>query len=165
MQEVKRAIVRRFAQDIRTPLNTMVGCLGCLMQELQRLTSTLNLKIPPTIFDLVIECGESCNLARDVTSNMMTFEKIAAGAKNLELEVVPILEFVYMAARPFIYQARAKNVVMTVDAYGVNPSTCVKIDPAKMAKVPIPFFRPSLLPSFLLSLPSSLSRLLSMPPP
>jgi signal transduction histidine kinase len=138
-QDTKRAMVRHITHEIRTPLNTMTGCLGCLHQELHKLQKA-GVVIPAAIFDLVTQCAESCNEARDITSNLLSFEKIAAGLEKLELEVVPFLEYVLKAAQPFIFQARAKDVVMTVDAAGVDPSTCVKIDPAKMAQVLRNFF-------------------------
>jgi len=154
-------MVRHITHEIRTPLNTMVGCLGCLNQELNKLVETLHITIPAAIFDLVTQCGESCNEARDFTSDLLSFEKIAAGLEQLELGVVPVLEYVYKTAQPFIYQARAKDVVMTVDATGVDASICVRIDPLKMAQVlrnvvPLLYLPSSrMTPSPLLSYPFS----------
>ena len=115
----------------------MFGCLECIYRELLK---HKELKVPDIIYEFLTNCKESCNDALEIVSSLLSFEKIAAGLEKLELEVVLVREYVYKVSRPFVCQARAKGVEMTVEVNDVDENTYVKIDPVKMAQVLRNFF-------------------------
>ena len=127
----KRAMVRHIGHEIRNPLNTIQGSLEVLKHELKPFQSLL----PPDVFEIVTTCTESCGLVRETISDLVSFEKIAAGLYTLELSLVPVLQYMDNCSRPFVVEARAKDVTFALQKESCAESTLVHIDPLKMAQV------------------------------
>ena len=127
----KRAMVRHIGHEIRNPLNTIQGSLEVLKHELKPFQSLL----PPDVFEIVTTCTESCGLVRETISDLVSFEKIAAGMYTLELSLIPVLQYMDNCSRPFVVEARAKDVTFVLQKESCAESTVVYIDPVKMAQV------------------------------
>ena len=127
----KRAMVRHIGHEIRNPLNTIQGSLEVLKHELKPFQSLL----PHDVFEIVTTCTESCGLVRDTISDLVSFEKIAAGMYTLELSLVPVLQYMDNCSRPFVVEARSKNVTLVLQKESCAESTLIHIDPVKMAQV------------------------------
>jgi signal transduction histidine kinase len=127
----KRALVRHIGHELRNPMNTIQGSLEVLQQELKPFQTML----PPDIFDIFTTCRESCSLVRDTVSDLVSFEKIAAGLYNLELSFVSVLKYIDDCTRPAIVEARAKDVTFVLQKDNCVESTAIHIDPLKMAQV------------------------------
>ena len=64
--------------------------------------------------DLVRDIVESLNAAIAVLNDLIDYDKIDSGTMNLQEEVLPVWNFVESSARPFIVQARAKDIDMNI---------------------------------------------------
>jgi signal transduction histidine kinase len=127
----KRTMVRHIGHEIRNPLNTIQGSLEVLKHELRPFQSLL----PPDVFEIVTTCTESCGLVRETVSDLVSFEKIAAGLYNLELSFVSVLKYIDDCSRPFVVEARAKDVTFVLQKETCAETTAIHIDPLKMAQV------------------------------
>ena len=127
----KRILVRHIAHEVRTTLNMVMGSLSVLAEELKSFRSLL----PADVHDIIATCTESCELARDTVSDLVSFEKISAGIYRLELAVVPVLTFAHDCVRPFATAARAKDIELDFQKLDCDDKTAVRIDPVKMGQV------------------------------
>jgi signal transduction histidine kinase len=127
----KRAMVRRIGHEIRNPLNTIQGLLEVLALELKPFRHVLQ----EDIFEIISTCRESCNLGKEIASDLVDFEQIAAGKYTLELSHTCILNYVYESTRPFMITARAKRVNVAMQTMSCAESTTVHIDQVKMGQV------------------------------
>ena len=91
--------------------------------------------LPPDVLEIVATCKESCSLVRDTISDLVSFEKIAAGLYNLELSFVSVLKYIDNCTRSFVIEARAKDITVVLQKENCAESTFVHIDPLKMAQV------------------------------
>jgi signal transduction histidine kinase len=112
-------------------VNTIQGSLDVLKHELRPFQSLL----PPDVFEIVTTCTESCGLVRETISDLVSFEKIAAGLYNLELSFVSVLKYIDDCSRPFVVEARAKDVTFVLQKETCAATTAIHIDPLKMAQV------------------------------
>ena len=129
--KTKRAMVRHIGHELRNPMNTIQGSLEVLQQELKPFQALL----PPDIFDNFTTCRESCSLVRDTVSDLVSFEKIAAGLYYLELSFVSVLKYIDDCTRPSMIEARAKDITFVLQKESCAESTVIHIDPLKMAQV------------------------------
>ena len=127
----KRAMVRHIGNEIRNPLNTIQGLLEVLQIELKSHRSTVH----EDIFDIIATCRESCVLGKEIVSDLVAFEQIAAGKYTVELSHTSILDYTYEAIRPFIVAARAKRINVTLQKLNCLETTMVNIDVMKMGQV------------------------------
>ena len=127
----KRAMVRHIGHEIRNPLNTIQGLLEVLQIELKPYRNT----VPEDIFEIIATCGESCGLGKEIVSDLVAFEQIAAGKYTLELSHTSILDYTYEAIRPFIVASRAKRINVTLKKVNCLETTMVNIDVMKMGQV------------------------------
>jgi signal transduction histidine kinase len=127
----KRAMVRHIGHELRNPMNTIQGSMEVLLHELKPFQSLL----PPDVFEIVTTCTESCGLVRETISDLVSFEKIAAGLYSLELSFVSVLKYIDDCSRPFVVEARAKDVTLVLQKENCVEGTIVQIDPLKMAQV------------------------------
>jgi len=105
------------------------------MEALQQEFETIRGRINPEIFEIVTTCRESCSLARDIISDLISFEKLAAGLYKLEKSSVAVLPYILDVARPFVVNARSKGVDFTFEKFNCTEQVLVSIDPVKMAQV------------------------------
>ena len=129
--EKKRALVRHIGHEIRNPLNTIQGLLEVLQLELKPFSNVLT----ADIMEIISTCKESCNLGREIVSDLVAFERIAAGNYTLELSHVSILNYMYETIRPSIIAARAKRVNVALQKMNCVETTMVNIDQVKMGQV------------------------------
>jgi signal transduction histidine kinase len=129
--EKKRAMVRYIGHEIRNPLNTIQGSLEVLQIELKPFRTMLH----EDIFEIISTCRESCSLGKEIVSDLVAFEQIAAGKYTLELSHTSILNYVYESIRPFNVSARAKRVNVVLQTLNCAEATMVNIDVMKMGQV------------------------------
>jgi signal transduction histidine kinase len=127
----KRAMVRHIGNEIRNPLNTIQGLLEVLQIELKPHSSVL----PEDIFEIISTCRESCGLGKEVVSDLIAFEQIAAGKYTLELSHVSILNYVFETVLPFTVAAREERINVSLQRIDCVESTMVNIDVIKMGQV------------------------------
>jgi hypothetical protein len=123
--------VRHIGHEIRNPLNTIQGLLEVLQIELKPFRDVLQ----ENIFEIITTCRESCSLGKEIISDLVAFEQIAAGKYTLELSHTSILNYVYESIRPFIVAARAKRVNVVLQKRNCVETTMVNIDLMKMGQV------------------------------
>ena len=127
----KRAMVRHIGHAVRNPLNTIQGSLEVLQIELKPFRDVL----PEDIFEIISTCRESCGLGKEVVSDLIAFEQIAAGKYTLELSHTSILNYVYESLLPFTVAARAKRVNVVLQKLNCAETTMVNIDVIKIGQV------------------------------
>ena len=127
----KRNMIRYITHEIRSPLNNISGNMEALKHELNMSREHIN----PDLFEIVAATSEAASLARDIVTDLLGFEMLAAGLYRIEAQPVKVLHFLLETARPFIVAAKAKKIDFTFQKVGVTDDTTVHIDPVKFAQV------------------------------
>ena len=97
--------VRLVSHEIRTPLNIVLG-------GLELLSTTLSGQIDdPEVFNIIADCRCSCDIAVDILSDMLAYEKLDAGVTELEKQLIPIWNLILTSTGPFQIQVWITTIV------------------------------------------------------
>ena len=127
----KLAMIRYICDKMKNPSNIIAASVEALLLELETIRDNIN----PELFEIIVTCRESCTVSREIVSDLMSFEKLTAGAYQVECSPVAVLSFVLEVARPFVLNARAKGIDLKFEKFNCNDRASVNIDPVKMGQV------------------------------
>jgi len=85
---------------MRTPLNTAVMGLQYLRRELVKSSRDSDL------LDVVDEVRDACEISVTILNEMLDYDKLQSGGMKLELEEVPVKEYLETTISPFCAQVR-----------------------------------------------------------
>ena len=132
----KRAMVRHISHEIRTPLNITAIGMDTMLRALQKLPPT---KTVSFLRETIGSCRVACDDALTIVSDLLDFEKLAAGMFTLEKVLTSLVQWVGELLKPFRVSAHSKGVTLEFvhpDAEAGQPAPVVAdIDPLKMATV------------------------------
>lgn len=148
--KMKRDFVRFISHEIRTPLNTVAVGVTLLEEALlamqqQETTKTaeansvrsassvrMSSKLGngetdhdmsvPDMLNLTSDVQNSTTVAVAVLNDLLNFDKLEAGEVHLEKEQVNILELVSSVVQSFRIQAYQKQINLSLEFEGLNPS-------------------------------------------
>jgi len=86
---------------MRTPLNTAVMGLQYLRSEMLKRNANDDL------VEILDEVKGSCEISVTILNEMLDFDKLQSGRMKLELEEVPVLDFLKSTLSPFSVQVRS----------------------------------------------------------
>ena len=134
--DAKRAMVRHISHEIRTPLNITAIGMDTMLRALQKLPPT---KTVSFLRETIGSCRVACDDALTIVSDLLDFEKLAAGMFTLEKVLTSLVQWVGELLKPFRVSALSKGVTLEFvhpDAEAGQPAPVVAdIDPLKMATV------------------------------
>ena len=118
--DTKRLFVRYVSHEIRTPLNTIHLGLVFLHSDISRYLresdgslSNVMMRQLRAWIELVDEIEGSADIAVTVLNDLIYYDKIAMGTLKLELTDIGIVETAINTIRPFLVQAKAKNITLS----------------------------------------------------
>ena len=97
--ESKKMFFRSTVHEIRTPITTMV--LGLNLLEKEILEGCLK---PDEANVIIKDISDSCQVAFDLVSDLLTHDKIKEGTLVLEREPVKLWNIISSTSKPFILQ-------------------------------------------------------------
>ena len=120
IMNTKRLFVRYVSHEIRTPLNTVYLGLSVLKKEITTLLESAGVSssIISTLtswIELIEEVEDSSNTAVIVLNDLINYDKILMGTTSVELEEMDVWKCVEDTVRPFLIQAKQKNITLFVD--------------------------------------------------
>ena len=98
--EIKRLFVQNVSHEVRTPLHSTLGGLGMLGMALDR-DPVLDREL---LREIVQDATLSCNIAVDIMSELLLYEKIEGGHLSLEREEVSVWDFATEVFKMFLLQ-------------------------------------------------------------
>jgi len=132
--DAKRAMVRHISHEIRTPLNITAVGMDTISRALQKMPQT---KMTSFLLETVDSCKIACEDALTIVSELLDFEKLAAGMFALETIPTRLAPWVEDCVKLFRVSAESKG--LTIDFArppGDGCDRCVAaIDPLKMSTV------------------------------
>jgi signal transduction histidine kinase/CheY-like chemotaxis protein len=149
--EMKRMFVRYVSHEIRTPLNTVSMGLELLQSCLSddsaqgptRTATTAEGFDVHGMRDMIAEVKESCDIAVNILSDLLLYEKLEGGILALEKRCEPALAVVYDAVKTFKIQARQADIELDCTFDGAvfagdelsHPTAFVDVDKPKISQV------------------------------
>ena len=101
--EMKRNFVRGVSHEIRTPLNVVFA-------GLQLIETQMFDQVSPEVLSLIREIKQSCQDGVDILDDLLAYEKLDGKILALEKEAVCMNGLVKECLKPFLMQARVKDV-------------------------------------------------------
>ena len=101
--EMKRNFVRGVSHEIRTPLNVVFA-------GLQLIETQMFDQVTPEVLSLIREIKQSCQDGVDILDDLLAYEKLDGKILSLEKESVSMNILVKECLKPFLMQARVKDV-------------------------------------------------------
>lgn len=165
--ETKKSIARHVYHEMRTPLNIVVMGLellsnllaadpknteldeenGEILQDMHNLDAK-DAELVEIMDNVMLSCGTTVEILND----MLVFEKLEGGSYTLDLHYYNLVPFVKQTLKPFLMQAKQKDIKVKLINRLVNEANpnsgaargkstplvdhhCVNIDAVKMAQV------------------------------
>ena len=132
--DAKRAMVRHISHEIRTPLNITAVGMDTISRALQKMPQT---KMTSFLLETVDSCKIACEDALTIVSELLDFEKLAAGMFALETVPTRLAPWVEDCVKLFRVSAESKG--LTIDFFqqptGRDDHCFAAIDPLKMSTV------------------------------
>ena len=109
----RQAFMRYISHEIRGPLSTVILGINYVQGELEEAYPS-----PDDVMTSVLECVEdvhkSCEDALSVINDLLMYDKMQEGKVALEFGVVPVESFMAEMVKPYLSQARSKNISLFV---------------------------------------------------
>ena len=128
----KRAMVRHISHEIRTPLNITAVGMDTLARTLQKMQPT---KYTAFMNDTVTSCKIACEDALTIVTELLDFEKLAAGLCTLETTPTRLVPWVEDTVKPFRVSADFKRIKVGFTTY--SPSSLSLISPPHPSPSPV----------------------------
>jgi len=87
--------VRYISHEMRTPLNTAAMGLQYLRSELVKANTNIDL------VDILDEVRGACEISITILNEMLDFDKLQSGLMKLEVEEIPVRDFLNTVISPF----------------------------------------------------------------
>jgi len=123
--------VRYISHEMRTPLNTAAMGLQYLRSELVKANTNIDL------VDILDEVRGACEISITILNEMLDFDKLQSGLMKLEVEEIPVRDFLHTVIAPFhVYVSITVcyNIFMLPIGYSYLPSylfNCVSLGSPK----------------------------------
>mmetsp|Transcript_26755 Transcript_26755/g.26995 ORF Transcript_26755/g.26995 Transcript_26755/m.26995 type:complete len:805 (-) Transcript_26755:241-2655(-) len=106
----RKAFVNYISHEIRTPLNVVLSGVTVLEKNLEHgeyMTADDRL-------DTLHDIRNACDIAVDLLSEMLTYDKIESKNMTLEMNEFHVKDFIKECIRPFYMQATANDITLTL---------------------------------------------------
>ena len=141
--DAKRAMVRHISHEIRTPLNITAVGMDTMLRTLQ--------KVPPSstrdfMQETVESCVVACEDALTIVTELLDFEKLAAGLCTLEKVPTRLVPWVADTVKAFRVTAESKGIKVGFVAYTSSPMSRTHLphpSTSSLSLTPLPHPSPS----------------------
>ena len=130
---MKRNFVNYISHEMRTPLNTVFMGIKLLQDDF-----ILNNESQERL-DVVSDIKASCDITLSTLNELLTFDKLESGMLKLELNHIPIWDFLVNTVKPFDVQAAQAGLTIIFEnpevAAEALAGDCVEGDENKLGQV------------------------------
>mmetsp|Transcript_953 Transcript_953/g.2067 ORF Transcript_953/g.2067 Transcript_953/m.2067 type:complete len:1145 (-) Transcript_953:360-3794(-) len=127
----RRTFVRYIGHEIRTPLTVVKLGLKLALADARTLGASED------FINNISDCEDSVDVAVAILNDLLAYEKLDSGILEMFKEIIVVVPFVIRSLRPFVKQAEAKGITMTIENNCVENmnSLAIYADQAKMNQV------------------------------
>jgi len=114
IQKIKVMFVRYISHEMRTPLNTAAMGLQYLRSEMIKADTNL------VLVDILDEVRGACEISVTILNEMLDFDKLQTGLMKLEVEEIPVKDFLITVISPFhvyVSIALTYSIIYQYDIY------------------------------------------------